>query len=276
MGDGGTIVSSSLGRSPAGEHLEVSALRVVRSGRVVLSDAAFIARAGRVLGILGPNGAGKSSLLKAVVGVLPYEGEVRVGGTSVGSLDRTERARRVAYVPQQSELRSPLTVREVVLQGRYPHRLGVGRPTATDHDETERALSLVDATALAGRAFTALSQGERQRVLVARALATGARVLLLDEPTSALDVGHALRLHRLLRDLAQLGYCVVAVLHPLERALEWTDDALLLEEGRTLAFGESRHVICAGPIERVYGVRLVPEGALGFQLPAGASTADTP
>jgi iron complex transport system ATP-binding protein len=248
--------------------LDVAALRVVRGARAVVDGVRFTAKAGRVLGILGPNGAGKSSLLQAVVGILPSEGEVSVGGSPVRVMDRHERARTMAYVPQQSELRSALTVGDVVVQGRYPHRLGVLRPTHGDREEAERALSLVDATALANRPFTALSQGERQRVLIARALATRARVLLLDEPTTSLDIGHALRLYRLLRDLAREGYCVVAVLHPLERALEWTDDALLLDQGQAVAFGASRDVIWAAATEGVYGVRLVPNGALGFRLPS--------
>jgi iron complex transport system ATP-binding protein len=250
----------------ASVDLEVAALRVVRRERAVVDGVSFTARGGRVLGVLGPNGAGKSSLVKAIVGVLPSEGGIVLGGASALAMDRAERARRMAYVPQQSELRSGLAVRDVVAQGRYPHRLGALRPNRTDREETERALALVDASDLAGRPFTALSQGERQRVLIARALATGARVLLLDEPTSSLDVGHALRLYRLLRDLSRQGYCVVVVLHPLERALEWTDDALLLDHGRTVAFGEARDVICAPSTERVYGVRMVPEGALGFRL----------
>ncbi len=256
--------------------LAATDLRVVRGGRAVIDGVSFTARAGRVLGILGPNGAGKSSLLKAVVGILPHQGSIAIGETPVRGMDPSERARRMAYVPQRSELRSALRVRDVVAQGRYSHHPGFFRPTQADREQTERALSLVDASALSQRSFTELSQGERQRVLIARALATEARVVLLDEPTASLDVGHALRLYSLLRDLAGLGYCIVAVLHPLERALEWTDDALLLDAGRALAFGASRDVICAGPTEGLYGVRLVPEGALGFRLPEPRSTKEGP
>ena len=258
------------------DALTTSALSVARDGRRVIDRVDLTAKTGRVLGVIGPNGAGKSSLLKAVAGILPYEGELAIQGTSARTLDRAERARRVAYVPQQSELRSALSVRDVVAQGRYAHQLGRVRPGEADRAQTERALALADVDALAGRSFTALSQGERQRVLIARALATGARVLLLDEPTAALDVGHALRLYTLLRSLAGEGYCVVAVLHPLEQALEWTDDALLLDAGRRLVSGPTRDVIRGDPIERVYGVRLVPGGALGFRLPADAARAGVP
>ena len=253
------------------DALAASGLSVVRDKRRVVDRVDFTARGGRVLGVIGPNGAGKSSLLKAVAGILPYEGEIAIQGTSARKLDWGERARRVAYVPQQSELRSALRVRDVVGQGRYAHQLGLVRPTDSDRAETARALELADVGDLAERTFTTLSQGEKQRVLIARALATGARVLLLDEPTSALDVGHALRLYRLLRAFAAKGYCVVAVLHPLEQALEWTDDALLLDRGRRLIFGETRDVIRAGPIRAGLRRAAAPRQRARLSPPPGLS-----
>ena len=249
------------------DALSVRKLCVVRGTRTVVDDVTFDAQAGRILGVLGPNGAGKSSLIKAIAGILPYQGDIALDGVSIAQTDRAERARRIAYVPQQSELRSPLSVREVVAQGRYAHHVGRIRPSDSDRTAIERALHLAEAASLAERPFTELSQGERQRVLLARALATEARLLLLDEPTAALDVGHALRLYRLLRTLAKAGYAILAVLHPLEDALDWTDDAIVLEGGRIVLSGGTRDVIRAGSLERVYGVHLVPNGALGFRLP---------
>jgi iron complex transport system ATP-binding protein len=249
------------------DAVSVTSLRVVRGGRAVVDRVTFVARFGSVTGILGPNGAGKSSVVKALAGILPYEGEVAIDGQPARALDGPARARRVAYVPQQSELRSALEVAAVVEHGRYAHQVGRVRATAKDHDAVRRALEMTETTSFAERTFTTLSQGERQRVLLARALATEARVLLLDEPTSTLDVGHALKVHTLLRRLAGEGYGVLTVLHPLEQAHEWTDEVVLLERGRVFASGATREIICEGIVEPLYGVRLIPQGALGFRLP---------
>ncbi|XXT23198.1 ABC transporter ATP-binding protein [Sorangium sp. So ce429] len=250
------------------EAVGVSGLRVRRGGRVVVDDVSFTAPFGGVLAVLGPNGAGKSSLLKALAGVVPFEGDIRLNGRRARDLRAHERARLAAYVPQQSELRSPLAVASVVAQGRYAHHVGRVRAAAADEEAVDRALRLTSTAPLASRPFTALSHGERQRVLLARAIATEARILLLDEPTSALDVGHALRLYALLRRLAADGYCIVVVLHPLAEALDWTDAAVLMDGGRLRQQGETRDVIKPGAVESIYDVRLVPGGALGFQLPA--------
>jgi iron complex transport system ATP-binding protein len=249
------------------DAVAVSGLRVHRGRRVVVDEVSFTAPFGGVLAVLGPNGAGKSSLLKALAGVVPFEGEIRLDGHRARDLRAHERARLAAYVPQQSELRSGLTVASVVAQGRYAHHTGRMRAAAADERAVERALRLTDTGPLADRPFPALSQGERQRVLLARAIATESRILLLDEPTSALDVGHALRLYALLRRLAADGYCIVAVLHPLAEALDWTDSAVLMDGGRIRQKGQTGDVIRPGAVESIYDVRLVPGGALGFRLP---------
>ena len=252
------------------EALEVRALSVTREGRRILGDVSFSAEPGSVLAVVGPNGAGKSTLLKVLAGLLPYDGEVRLNGSDARALGRRERARKVAYVPQHSALEAALPVRAVVAQGRFAHRDLLGGRRGGDEAAVDRALSLTGATHLADRNFHRLSYGERRLVLLARALATGAGLLLLDEPTAALDVRHALDLLSVLRRLAQGGACVVVVLHQLQEAVTHCDRALLLAEGRAVAAGPVAEVIAAGPVRQVYGVDIVPAAHFGYRLPEGS------
>lgn len=249
----------------AGE-LRAQAVSVRRGSRTVLSAVDFDASAASVTAILGPNGAGKSTLLKALAGVLPFEGRVTLDGEPLGAMPARERAHRISYVPQQTRLTVGLDVAAVVAQGRYAHTGGLARPSNADRAALASAMQRTDVEALATRRFDRLSAGEQRRVLVARALATEARVVLLDEPTAALDVRQALSLHALLRELADDGYTVVVVLHELDAARS-TDRALMLVEGKVEAAGPSADVVSPARIERVYGVTLVEGGALGFRLP---------
>ncbi len=250
--------------------LRVRGLSVRRGRRVVLRDVGFEADAGSITCVLGPNGAGKSTLLKAVAGLLPCEGERTIGGADIGAMSTHERAKAMAYVPQQSALDAPLDVATVVAQGRYAHTGGLGAPSAKDRAAVGAALARTDLSALAGRRFDRLSVGERRRVLLARALATEAKIVLLDEPTAALDVRHALELHALLRELADDGFCVLVVLHALDDARRHTDRALLIDRGALLASGPSAEVVDEERVRDVYGVELVENGALGFHLGAGS------
>jgi iron complex transport system ATP-binding protein len=239
---------------------------VVLGGRRALDGVAFDAEFGTITALLGPNGAGKTTLLRALAGLAAHDGRIELCGTPIAELDARERSRRLAYVPQRSLLTSRLPVHTVVGHGRFAHRGGLARLSHEDRRAIDTAMARADVTHLAGREFPELSHGEQRRVLLARALATEARVLLLDEPTASLDIPHALSLLTTLRALAQDGHCIVAAVHQLDDALRFTDRALLLHEGRQAAFGPSRLVISAENVERVYGVQLVAGGALGFRL----------
>ncbi len=243
--------------------IQTRSLRVMLGDRTALQGVDFTARRGEITVVLGPNGAGKSTLLKAIAGLLDYRGDILIDGRSQGRLSRRERVRKLAYVPQRSLLASAFSVETVVSHGRY----SFGRPSTTDGARVREAMARVDIEHLAKRPFTQLSEGEHRRVLLARALATEARLILLDEPTSALDVSHALRFFRLLRELIAEGYTVVIVVHSLDDAVRFTDRALLLNEGRVAHAGITTDVVAPDPLREVYGVEVSEQGGLAFRLP---------
>lgn len=245
--------------------VQTSGLQVALGGRTVLTGVNFAATTGEITVVLGPNGAGKSTLLKAIAGLVDYKGSIAIDGESLLNLSRVERVRKLAYVPQRSMLTSAFSVEAVVRQGRY----SFGRSPDRNRARVEQAMERVDVTHLARRPFTQLSEGEHRRVLLARALATEAPLILLDEPTSSLDVAHALRLFDLLRTLTTDGYTVVIVVHNLDDAVRFTDHAVLLNQGEVAYTGKSSQVVSEGPVRNVYGVEMSRDGGLGFRLPKG-------
>jgi iron complex transport system ATP-binding protein len=248
--------------------LELDAIGVRRGGRDTLRGVTLSVAAGEVLAVIGPNGSGKSTLAMAAAGLLPLAaGAVGIGGRAAHGLAPRERALMVSYVPQRSELQAPLAVREVVAMGRYARgdAGGLGRPAPSAAEAIARALAAVDAVGLVDRAFTELSGGEAQRVVLARALATEAPVLVLDEPTSALDVAHRLAFSALLRALAGAGKAVLVALHDLTEARAVADRAALLKDGTLLRLGPVAEVIAPGPVREAYGVELVEGGGFGYR-----------
>jgi iron complex transport system ATP-binding protein len=210
--------------------------------------------AGGVTGLIGPNGAGKSTLVRAIAGLVPSEGAILIDGMRVGSMPLLDRARRIAYLPQGQAVHWPLTVERLVALGRLPHLAPFARQGAADGAAIEMALERTDLLGLRDRPVDQLSGGERARVLLARALAVEAPLLLADEPLAALDPSHQIDVMRLLRAEADRGATVIAVLHDLTLAARWCDRLLLIDQGRLVADGSPRDVLTADRIGAVYGV----------------------
>ncbi|MDA5193922.1 ABC transporter ATP-binding protein [Govanella unica] len=248
--------------------IAVDQLSVTLGARQVLEDVSFNAPRGVVTGLLGPNGAGKTTALRALLGLVPEaRGHVLLGGVDIRSQAAAERARQMAYLPQGGVVHWPVDVETLVTLGRHPHRTSLGRLTAEDRAAIKRAMAETDVLHLRDRPVTQLSGGERMRALLARALATEARVLLADEPVAALDPLHVLSVMTLFERLAAEGRTVVVVLHDLALAARFCRHLVLLDNGRVAASGKPADVLTPKHLAAVYGVRLVGDlGAAQFDF----------
>jgi iron complex transport system ATP-binding protein len=238
----------------------LESVSVSLGGRQVVREVTASVEAGEWVALLGPNGAGKTSLLRAIAGLLPCRGIVSLDDVPAAALGRRERARLLALVPQEPETPPWLTVGEYVLMGRTPHLGPLAREGAVDREAASRALARLDLEELAERALGTLSGGERQRVVVARALAQEAPIVLLDEPTAALDIGHQQHALELLDALrASEGLTLVAAMHDLTLAAQYADRVLLLDKGRVVAEGAPVDVLTEEALAEHYGasVRVV-------------------
>ena len=210
---------------------------------------------GEWLCLIGPNGAGKSSILRSIVGLVSSTGSIEVGGRTIRDLSTRERARRVAYVPQAPILPDDMTAFEYVLLGRTPY-VGTFR-SETRHDRmvTDEVLEQLDLGSYRDRSLGAMSGGERQRLVIARALAQEAPVLLLDEPTTALDIGHQQQALDLVDRLRrQHGLTVISAMHDLTLAGLYSDRLALLHEGHLVAQGAAADVLRPETLAEFYNV----------------------
>jgi iron complex transport system ATP-binding protein len=224
--------------------------------RPVLTDVDLDVWAGEFVGLIGPNGCGKSTLLRAVSGVLRLtSGEVSLAGQSLHRLSAREVALKLAFVPQSEHATFDFTVQDVVLMGRHPHHRRGQRWTAEDFTLVRRALVASDILSLAERPITQLSGGEHRRVLLARALAQDAPLLLLDEPTAHLDITHQVELLSLVHGLThriEMPVGALAALHDLNQAAEFCDRLVLMQTGRIVAQGTPDEVLTSQYLRQVY------------------------
>jgi iron complex transport system ATP-binding protein len=209
---------------------------------------------GTLYAVLGPNGSGKSTLMRALLGIAPLVGgRVVLDGRAFAEWDRRARARAVGAVSQSESIAFPLTARELVAMGRYPHQGTLSAEGPRDKAAIAAALEACDVARLAERDVTKLSGGEFQRTRIARALAQQPRALVLDEPTASLDIRHEMGILELLRTSANDGLTVVLITHGLDRAAEFADRLLLLSRGTVAAEGPPGEVLREDVLEDVYG-----------------------
>jgi len=248
--------------------LQVSGLSVVLDGRQVVESVTLALAPGDWVCLVGPNGAGKTTMLRALAGLVGYRGSLRLDGAEVSGLGRRALARLVAFVPQAPLLPAAMTVEEYVLLGRTPHLAYFARESAADYAAMRRALRRLDLEPFATRPLGTMSGGERQRALLARALAQEAPILLLDEPTSALDIGRqqqALELVDGLRD--QLELTVVSAMHDLTLASQYAPRLCLLSNGRLVADGEPAQVLTVERVGEHYDASVeIVQGAHGLAV----------
>jgi iron complex transport system ATP-binding protein len=221
-----------------------------------LHGVSLLVPRGSLFGLLGPNGSGKTTLLRLLAGILvPATGRVQLDGADLRQLSRRAVARRVAVVPQETHLAFDYSVLEIALMGRYPHLGTFGLEGPGDVRLAREALAATGTLDLQHRSFSTLSGGEKQRVVIASALAQAPELMLLDEPTASLDLGYQIDIAALLRRLnAERGVTMVVATHDLNFAAAVCDHMALLSAGRVMASGAADAVLTREAIERLYGV----------------------
>ena len=250
--------------------LQIQSLSVHYGNRQILYSLNLTVWTGEVLAVVGPNGAGKSTLIRAASGVLrPSGGQVAINGQNLATLSDMQRARLLAVVPQNNQLPGTFSVYQTVLLGRTPYLNWLGHTGPTDHAMTQLALEQTQISSLANRLVGDLSGGEKQRVLLARALAQDTSLLLLDEPTTYLDLQHQSSLLNLIRKLCQeKTLAVLIVLHDLNLASVYADRVALLVDGKLQAMGSPEQVLTSETLTAVYHVpvHVIPHPEYGTPL----------
>ena len=238
-------------------------------GREIGRDVDLDLAPGRALALLGPNGGGKTTLLKTLLGLIPPQrGEVLLQGRPLAGIPVAERARVIGYVPQVHLGTFAFTVADVVLMGRTAHHGPFTQPSRHDREVAAAALDRFGLTGLAERPYTMISGGERQLVLIARALAQEPRLVVLDEPTASLDFGNQGRVLREIRALTRAGLSMLFTTHDPNHALRVADEVATLRAGRLLARGPAAEVVTRAHLEELYGAPVRETGIapdLAFQ-----------
>ena len=235
--------------------IDVRTLSFSYGSAPVLRDVTFRAEPGEVIAVLGPNGVGKSTLFRCLLGFLrPTSGEVRVDDRPLREFSRRELAREVAYIPQSYTPTYDYTVRQCVLMGATAQLGALQSPTDAQQELTERTLESLGIAHLAERGSQRISGGERQLMLIARALVQDARVLIMDEPTANLDYGNSCRVMERVQQLGRQGYTIIFSTHDPNQAFSYATKVLALKDGGVMASGAPRDVLTEAVLSQLYGI----------------------
>lgn len=237
--------------------------------RQIIKNASFSVKKGKILSILGANGSGKSTLLKAIVGILPYQGSIKVKNFQIKNLTAKQKASFISYVPQASQIPYEFTVLEVVLMGRF-HKSSFGFTySQKDKDICLSSLEKIGILNFKDRIFKFLSGGERQLVLIARALAQKSDIIVLDEPVTGLDLGNQMRVLDILQELSSLKNTIIQTTHYPDHALKISHEVVWLDNGKVIDKGEAKDVINVQRIKDIYRVesKLLNQYGKTFLLP---------
>jgi len=239
--------------------LEARNITINYGTRAAVANISLSTKAGEVIAVIGPNGAGKSTLLRALNGsVVPTGGEVLLDGNPLRSYARRVIARHLAVVAQEAELRFPVTVMEFVIGGRYAWSSAWGWESEQDVEVARAILRETELDEFEARLMNEMSGGERQRAVLARALATEATIFLLDEPTANLDLAHQATMLRLVRSRCDgCESAAVVVTHDVNLAAEFADRVMLLKDGRMIATGASREVLTPELLRKVFDLQVL-------------------
>ena len=236
-------------------QLDANDITVAIGSKTILDKASLSVGGGEVVGLIGPNGAGKSTLIRVLANLLqPQAGTIRYDGRDLASFSARQLARNIAYLAQGTTAHWPMTVEQLVTLGRLPYRVAGRGLSDSDRDAIEHAMTITDIMEFRDRTLGTLSGGERMRIMLARALAVDAPVLLADEPIAALDPFHQLQIMDVLRDTARRGTAVVAILHELTLAARFCDRLVLLADGRVQADGLPEDVLTPDSLAAAYRV----------------------
>lgn len=251
------------------DFLHVEGLSLSLGGSLILDDISFSIGKGRYLGIIGPNGAGKSSLLKCIGRLYKnFTGSVSLEGTPLSSMTEKALARRIAWVHQTGSDSLPFTVREFALMSRYPWQKAIGGETLEDREIIDRSLETAGVSDIADRQLNSLSGGERQKALIAAALAQSTDILFLDEPTSFLDYRHQVETLELIERVnKEQGMTILLVTHDINLALHGADEILAIKRGKMVWQGHSAELLEKDLLSEIFETRFESFSSEGQLVP---------